>query len=415
MPRTAWYPGPINKYSLLKELPLGSKIIRIREFRRYLDRLQFSVRHYEGSIEYLLKVFRTHFESLGVTMVRRRKQGKPDSRYPVHEFRCGPSSLRVMDYGQWASYWFAISVQDPDWEVQLLLKALLAPLLKPNASGRVSVYLSQAEFALDTFPEDPADLPLLKRAVGHGLVIKNARSGFCRLVGGKDGSETMYQGRGGHVRKGAGGLRLYNKPGGPTEEGFVRLEYQANGLLLRRLGLRVSALPVSPLSFDPLERLQWRLGLDGAAFNRLLLAVARKRWPGQTVPGPVESNDRAEAQWLARLRCLSPDLAEDIFGPDCTSVFLGQESVVPVAKQIDGFLAMRKREGVTCQAAQLFPPVGGKENFMADLRQGFVRLPEKAPVNPGGRGIGVCRALSGAAADRRERLKNRVVSGEFFF
>ena len=382
MPRTKWYPDPINKYSLLKQLPPGSRIICLREYRRYLDRLQFSVRHYEGVLQQVLEMFKSSFESLGVTMVSRRKKGKAGSVYPVHEFRYGPSSLRVMDYGQWASYWFAISIQDPDREVQLMLKALLGPLLKPNASGRPVVYLSQAEFALDMFPEDPAALPLLKRAVGHGLVIKNARSGFCRLVSGKDGSETMYQGRGGHVRKGAGGLRLYNKPGGPAEEGFVRLEYQVNGQLLKRLGLKVSALPVSPLSFDPLERLQWRRGLDGAAFDRLLLAVARKRWPGQAARGPGESNARAEAQWLARLRCLSPDLAEDVFGPDCASVFLGQESIVPVAKQIDGFLAMRKREGVTCQVAQLFPPAGGKESFMAALRQKFVCLPDSGDVNP---------------------------------
>lgn len=209
---------------------------------RSVDRIQLSVRNRKDNYDLVLKAFEESLDFVSNTREPFKGGYRIKWIYKLNENR-----VYLIHYG---AHWFSILVVDPDDNVQLRLRDLIVSVVSPN-----DVSVSQVEFALDFYPDDPTKVDDLFATISHHVVLKRLRAG-----GAKRKKTTHYQGRKGNVRKGPYGIRVYPK----TEHGhrFVRVELQANKPLLKRNGFSLLSFPISPDDLDVLDYVTFRRKFD---------------------------------------------------------------------------------------------------------------------------------------------------------
>jgi hypothetical protein len=254
--------SPINKSSNLKKTDYVVCGIAVSKVSRHLDRIQFSVFNKINVYRMIEETFREVFEYLGTN--------KPKKDRIVNKFRFGDITLHLIRYlptNSFRSYWFTISVSNPDDKIQM-------HLLEIFKRNDCNVELSQIEFAVDFYPENKSDLFCLRHDLANSSVLRHSRLGSYREIGDYP-KVTAYQGRNGNIRKGSKGFKCYIK----SQKGCVRLELNANKGLLRTCLIRTSSLPVRASDINIFDYITFR-EVDDQSLYKLIVSCCKKRWPG---------------------------------------------------------------------------------------------------------------------------------------
>jgi hypothetical protein len=342
---------PVNKYDTLKKASRLDKFIKLERVRRHLDRVQISVRETHGFFEAVYAEFRRRFDHLGTNKVKQRI---------VHRFIYKKIRLQLVRHQQKGEHdqrwWFSISISNPDKEIQFLLLDILYDI-GIHTPERSYASVTEAEFALDLFPEDINDLYDLGIVLSKSIVLRHARAGSCRWIEG-----TLLQGHQGYVWKGAKGLRCYVKPGRP----FYRIELQANKRLIKKHGIEVHDLPLDSSRIDIFDYLSRRCGLDEESLRRFVRLVCKKYGPS---PDVVLSKMATAARARSMERMILENVVDDGV---CDPLDLALQTAMPVGIQVDYFKKRKVELGFTSQVDEFFPKLNIKE-LIDDIRNGYVR------------------------------------------
>jgi hypothetical protein len=288
-----------------------------------LDRLQFSLKDNRDAGT-VMSQLRFLFEY--VMPIR-------EGRKFIHRFKHNHSLIDFVKWGRNGFNNYALIVEDPDAEVQDHISQIM---------GVCPMRLSQVEVAFDFCPDDEYDLYDLRSVLNDGLVVRYSRAGCY-----SEFKETVYIGKGGDVRKGTKGLRVYRK----EDRYFLRMEMQFNRTFIKGNGI---SLPVDASRFDLFDYVDYRGPLDE---DRLLKLLCRKWRP------PIKR--------AADVEMLSSLMFSGVHSWIMTQLTdFGQN---PVCKQMGYFKQHLKIDNLSHRAPEFFPKCGKKEMIMEDIRSGFVR------------------------------------------
>jgi hypothetical protein len=295
-------------------------IIRLSHFR-HIDRLQFSVdNRCAGTV---MSQFKSLFE-----YVKPIRVGKKF----IHRFRHNNSLIEFVQWGR-DSFFSTVIVHDPDVDIQNKISQIMKVC---------SVRLSQVELAFDFYPNDEHDLYDLRRVLTSGLILKHSRAGCYSKI-----QETDYIGKGGNVRKGSKGIRIYKKQ--RDARYFLRMELQLNRTFIKDNSI---SLPVIADGFQLFDFVDYREPLD----EDRLLKMLCKKWRN-----PIE-----RARDVEMLRGLS---LCGIYSWILTQITDYDQN--PVCAQIGRFKHHLKN--LSNRVSEFFPESPKKALIVEDIQNGFCR------------------------------------------
>jgi hypothetical protein len=274
---------------------------------------------------------------------------------------------KLIQLAKWGEEWnqdayhYSLITYQPDEEMQYILLDLL---------NTYRMTLSQVEVALDFYPEDPRDLYDLRMILTDGIVLRYSRPGcYLRYVG---NGYTEYIGKGGNVRKGTKGIRMYRKQHDGRQS--VRMEL----VLLRPFIKRHSiSLPVNAYDFQLFDFVDYRESLD---IDRLLKLLCKR----QAKANPIKRTADVEMVRSLERQGLLDWIESQITG-------YGNR---PVCDQIGRFKEHLKNDNLANRVNEFFRKSGKKAMLMADLQDGFVRREYPGPLGEARpwpkRGKGMC-------------------------
>jgi len=296
---------------------------------RLIDRLQFTLdNRYAGAFMGQLKSL---FEYIGHTW---------DGRKFIRKFSNKQSLIEFVRWGRRGFNDYALIVHDPDIELQEILSRVM---------GTCPMRLSQMEVAFDFIPDYPCDLYDLRRIMTDGIVLKYSRPGCYVNYSGLEFRGTEYIGKGGVVRRGSKGLRVYNK----QKDGrlFLRMELQFNRPLIKKYGI---TLPVHADSFNLFDYVDYRGPLD----EDRLLKVLRKKWRS-----PIER--ASDVEMLRSLEFCG------IYSWILTQITFS--GLGPVCDQMSRFKQNLERDNLAHRVSEFFPRSGKKVIIAEGVQKGFVQ------------------------------------------
>jgi hypothetical protein len=254
---------------------------------------------------------------------------------------------------------FTIQICDPTPETQCrvldaLRSASLPEFLSDHAdslpfrtSSSVMVSFSEAEFALDFYPDRSSDLYRLLYALRNSVVLKHTRTRTFGCYG-----ETFYQGLKGSVRAGSKGLRCYL-----TEQKAIRVELQCNRSFLRRHRL---TLPISVDAVNVWDFIEFR---RPAEVDSLTNAVCKKKRPHSRMWPEHRRTAYRDAVRNVLMKqihdaMVSKVISDDPMASDRTGEYPEYSfsiEDIPVSIQVDVFRDLKKQYHLTHQMGQFFP------------------------------------------------------------
>ena len=328
---------PFNIYEYLKKLEFISNGV-FSSIKTSIDRIAISFRD-DGFVTFDLIKGSLDYRFPFVNC----KKGKKG--HIVYRYKDGSSNIFLVKYPYNPDRyrnWNLIALTDPNASLQTKIK----DILETHIEKQSHMSLSQVENPLDFFNSDNKDIKMTFNILNHHSVLRNSQeNSFNQYV------DTFYQGKNGNARKGSKGSRSYTKT--ENDETFSRIELQANRLLLKKLGLNVSSLPIEPEDINPFQYIEPRQGLNASSLDKLSTTLAKRKHKS-TRDNPNFSNislssfkDIYSILILAEMGCHSPS--------DLSSV--------PVAKQINIFKKFRREAGITNQVDQFFPKMTWEELF----------------------------------------------------
>jgi hypothetical protein len=206
--------------------PVGCIPIQVRQV---IDRVQVSIRVSTGVLAAIREeLARMEFSPRGEFTEAHPRSGKLKRKYRFE--MDGAQVYLIRPENGDAAYWYRMQTCQPSPKVQSALLEVLSILPRLD-DGKLPWYVSQIEVALDVKPVDDCYLDLVRMHIEHGLTIPRLRSPQEGRAG-----ETNYYARGGDIRNGGHGFRVYLKPEDAPAE-FVRFEAQLNSVRLKQLGL----------------------------------------------------------------------------------------------------------------------------------------------------------------------------------
>lgn len=306
--------------------------VPVSRIERSIDRIQIVIRNTTEASELLEGLLSFHFQE--------NDPSKDKGRFIKH-YVLGNSSVEHMrgtNYCQW------LILFQPTLALQNIIRKGIEPILGLNVECVPFINLQQVEFAYDVYPasrQDIVDLFWLLRMVT--TLRYSRKNSFYEFKG------TVYQGKGGNIRNGSCGLRIYLKP--EDNPKFVRLEIQLNNLALKRELITLESLPVTTDLIDPLDYVLFREPMNAERLNELVATILRKRFP----KGQTGSKMRKQGVFCAiRDEVLDHLFVHNILDPwhdhtgldeffvqDAPSIHTIHETDIPVAQQVHGLKVIK--------------------------------------------------------------------------
>lgn len=323
-------PLPFNKYNNFKDIPHI-----MHRVTKNIDRIQLSVKNRMRVFSNVLSEFKLHFQSHG-TM--KDKGGK---RF-IYNFMYCDMRIELFYHNKklkCPTFWFSISLHDPNEEVQMLVMNILNHVLGKDT---LDIHKTQVEFATDFYPKRKKDIVRLHNAITHGLVLKNSR---CKSYGIYSSEKsyrrfkaTEYQGHEGNVRNGSRGLRCYFK----EDLRCIRVELCAYRDFLKSKGIR--SLPIRANDIDPFDHIQYRDGLNAITLRRLVDLIMKRSGAHRSIMA-MRVKRRVIRNWIMR----------NIFIESTCFPEFNEWIMKPVAEQMSVFRELKKPFEITYSVGDFFP------------------------------------------------------------
>ncbi len=330
--------GPTRLLNILKSF----SPVPIREIRPSIDRIKLVIRNNPYAFIKVKRFLYSTFDFKRTT----RDEEKDETLWHFFSF----SSLIILK--KKPDRWFDLTLFYPTVRLQQYVKLGIEPLFEELEERHNPVInLSEVEFSYDVYPENENDLKELSRAIRKYIYLKNSRVNSFKIIG-----DTHYQGKDGNVRRGSGGLRMYDKE--KLDEIPVRMEIILKNKRLKRKDLTFNSLPLAPYEINPLDYLSFQEPLTKERLDRVVNTIFRRRFPRGFPKTSGRGSSRAKVMRnIFRYKFLK-DVLGDKFEDEHHTVSHDLEyPPMPVAEQSDNFKKVRKKWRLSYNAGQIFPRI----------------------------------------------------------
>ncbi len=300
---------PTGTFQLQTQRPIINGVLCCTNYS--IDRIQLSVS--SKCYFYCLDTLKQSQHKLIRTFKTRNKS--------IYRFQVGKSTLEIVKYTGEHTAWCQIAIQDPTTATQREVTEIITKALAHVGLSSQHASVTQVEFAMDYKPVhlNQRNLSTLSKWFYQSTTLNHSRLGSV----GTD-KATSYRGKNGYVRKGAKGIRSYNK------ETFTRFELQANKDFLRDR-IDFTSLPINTKSLNIFDHVKFRQPLTQRRVDKINKSI-KKAMPSE------------------RQKVISSILRKDV------TRLLSHPNPI-VQKQIDTVKQVFKRAGVRFVQDQCFPEI----------------------------------------------------------